>query len=123
MHEESIKLLQFPDDGFVSLCVYCETDELLALGERINARFEEAYMNGSGWDSLITYYAEVTEPGLISDMESDPEAGMHSISMDYSAENVAKLKRLEHLVRALVSDEAKLMAFIKEHYDRIEWDD
>jgi Immunity protein 51 len=124
MYDESIKLIEMPeqDSNSISVCVYNEHEGLLALGEKINERFEEAYMNGYNWDALIRYYVASVDPDLMNEVETDPEAGMFSAFMSYSPENLAKMKRFESHVRSILSDEAALMAFIEQNYDEIEWD-
>lgn len=121
MYDESIKLIEMPEHSSISVCVYNEHDGLLALGERINARFEAAYMNGYNWDALIRYYVENADAALMGELETDPEAGMFSAYMSYSPENLDKMKRFESHVRALLADEKKLMDFIEQHYNKIEW--
>jgi hypothetical protein len=122
VYDESIKLLEMPDHRSVSVCVYNEQEGLFELGERINARFEQAYMNGYNWDALIRFYVASVDHALMDEVESDPEAGMFSAYMSYSPENVEKMKRFESHVRAMVADEGTLMGFIEEHYEEIEWD-
>jgi Immunity protein 51 len=120
--DESIKLLEMPEHNSISVCVYNEHDGLLALGEKINARFEEAYMNGYNWDALIRFYVARIDPNLMEEVETDPEAGMFSAYMSYSPENLGKMKRFESHILAMLADETSLMEFIKEHCSEIEWD-
>jgi hypothetical protein len=122
MYAESIKLLEMPEHDSISLCVYNEQEGLFELGERINARFEDAYMNGYNWDALIRFYVSHLDPELMDEIESDPEAGMYSAFISHSPENLEKMKRFETHVRTMLSDEQALMAFIKQHYEEIEWD-
>lgn len=122
MYDESIKLLEMPDHKSVSVCVFNEHEGLFELGQRINARFEEAYMNGYNWDALIRFYVASVDPALMDEVETDPEAGMFSANMSYSPDNVAKMKRFEAHVRAMVADEEALMRFIEKHHEEIEWD-
>jgi hypothetical protein len=122
VYDDSIKLIEMPDDGSISVCVYNEDDGLFALGERINARFEEAYMNGYNWDAVIRYYVAKADPDLMNEVKTDPEAGMFSAYMTFSPENLKKMKRFESLVRTMLTDENALMAFIETNRDAIEWD-
>lgn len=122
MYDESIKLLEMPEYDSISLCVYNENEGLFELGERINARFEEAYMNGYNWDAVIRFYVACLDPKLMAEIESDPEAGMYSARMNFSPENLEKMKRFESHVRAMLADEAELLKFIEDHCDEIEWD-
>lgn len=122
VYDESIKLLEMPEHDSVSVCVYCENDDLFALGERINSRFEDAYMNGYNWDALIRFYVTSVDPELMDEIETDPEAGMFAAYLSHGPENVQKMKRFEAHVRAMLADEAKLMDFIDANCDQIEWD-
>ncbi len=122
VYNESIKLLEMPEHDSISVCVYNENEGLFELGERINARFEDAYMNGYNWDALICFYVASIEPELMAEIEPDPEAGMYSARMSFSPENLEKMKHFESHVRAMVADEAALMKFIEDHCDEIEWD-
>ena len=122
MYEDSIKLLEMPEHNSISVCVYNENDGLFEMGNRINERVEEAYMNGYNWDALIRFYVGQKDAALMAEIESDPEAGMYSAYMPHSPENLEKMKRFQKLVVEMVSDEAALMAFIEEHQEEIEWD-
>ncbi len=122
MYEASIKLLEMPDHNSISVCVFNENEGLFELGERINAKFEEAYMNGYNWDAVIRCYVGNADPELMQEVGTDPEAGMFSAYMSYSPENLEKMKRFEKHVRAMVADEAALMQFIEANRDKIEWD-
>lgn len=122
MHDENIKLLEMPEHDSISVCVYNENEGLFELGERINARFEEAYMNGYNWDALISFYVAIIDPALMTEIESDPEAGMYSAYMSLGPENLEKMKRFELHIRAMIADEAALMKFIEDHCAEIEWD-
>ena len=122
MYKDSIKLIEMPEHDSISLCVYCEKDDLFALGNRINEKYEEAYMNGYNWDALISYYVGKKDPDLMSEIETDPEAGMFAAYMSYSPENVNKMKSFEVHVQDLLSSEKELMAFIEANHQKVEWD-
>lgn len=122
MHENSIKLIEMPEHGSISVCVYIESDGIFQLGERINERFEEAYMNGYNWDALIRFYIAKVDPDLIQEINADPEAGMFSAYMPYSEKNLDKMRRFESYIHELLSDEAALFKLIEDNRDSIEWD-
>ncbi len=122
MYDDSIKLIEMPEHDSISVCVYCENDGLFALGERINARFEQAYMNGYNWDALIKYYIGKHDPELMTQVNTDPEAGMFSAYTTFSDQNLALMKLFEEHVRKMVSNENLLMQFIEENENEIEWD-
>lgn len=121
MYDESIRLLEMPEHGSISVCVYNENDGIFQLGERINERFEEAYMNGYNWDALIRFYVGKVDPDLMREVDTDPEAGMFSAYMSHSAENLDKMRRFESHVRKLLSDETALFKLIEDNVNDIEW--
>jgi len=122
MYDDSIKLIEMPEHGSISVCVYNENEGIFQLGERLNERFEEAYMNGYNWDALIRFYVGKVDPDLMKDVETDPEAGMFSAYMPHTADNLEKMRRFESHIRKLVSDEAALFKFIDENIEAIQWD-
>lgn len=122
MYDDCIALVELPDHDSISVCVYSEKEGLFELGERINARFDDAYMNGYNWEVLIRFYVSGIDPELMAEIESDPESGMYSAYMSFSPENLEKMKRFEAHVRMMVADETALMKFIEKHLDEIEWD-
>lgn len=122
MYDECIKLLEPQGGELIQVCVYNEMEGLFELGERINARFEDAYMNGYNWDALIRFYVSTVDPDLMAEVETDPEAGSFSAYLSDSPENLEKMRRFESHVRAMVADEQALMKFIEDHCDEIEWD-
>jgi hypothetical protein len=122
MYDDSIKLIEMPDHNSISVCLYNEDDGIFELGERISQRYAEAYMNGYNWDALITAYVKSVDKELMDDIGTDPEAGMFSAYIEYSPENLEKMKRFERHVRAFLSDEDNLMRFIENHFEEIEWD-
>jgi len=122
VYDDIIKLLEMPEHDSISVCVYIEHDDLFALGERINARFEQAYMNGYNWDAVIRHYVGKVDSELMQEVGTDPEAGMFAAYISYSAENLEKMKHFESHVRSMLADEAALVAYIEGNQDDIEWD-
>mmetsp|Transcript_14131 Transcript_14131/g.21568 ORF Transcript_14131/g.21568 Transcript_14131/m.21568 type:complete len:124 (-) Transcript_14131:736-1107(-) len=123
MYENSVKLIEMKDTGSVSVCVYNENDDLFALSERINAKFEEAYMNGYNWDALIRHFVGKRDPDLLKAVDTDPESGMFSAYINgYSKENVDKMKKFQAHIRKLLENEEELMDYISKHRQEIEWD-
>lgn len=122
MYDKSIKLIEMPEHNSISVCVYNEQSGIFELGERMGAEFEEAYMNGYNWDALISYYVATIEPDLVKEVGTDPEAGMFSAYMEYSQDNLIKMKQYETHIRTMLADEDKLMKFIKDNYEKIGWD-
>ena len=122
MYDNSIKLIEMPEHGSISLCIYIENEGIFQLGERINERFEEAYMNGYNWDALIRFYISKVDPDLMQEVKTDPEAGMFSAYMSYSEENLDKMRRLKSYIHGLLSDEIVLFKLIEDNRDSVEWD-
>ena len=122
MYDDCIKLIEMPDINSISICVYNENDGIFEFGERINKQFEAAYMNGYNWDALITYYVNSVDPDLMAEVKTDPEAGMFSAYMEFSQDNLEKMKRFEAHVRKMLADEDTLLKFIADNYEKIEWD-
>ncbi|MCR9198572.1 MAG: immunity 51 family protein [Planctomycetaceae bacterium] len=122
MYDDSIKLIEMPEHDSISVCVYNEHDGLFALGERINARHEQAYMNGYNWDALIRFYVGRKDAALMENVETDPEAGMFSAYMSHSSENLTAMKQFEAYVREMVSNDERLIASVDAHVAEIEWD-
>ncbi len=122
MYDNSIKLIEMPEQNSISVCVFNEHDGLFNLGERINAKHEEAYMNGYNWDALIQFYVGQKDPALMEEVETDPEAGMFSAYMSYSPENLEKMKRFEAHVRDMLASDDDLIAFVDANCNEIEWD-
>ena len=122
MYDNSIKLIEMPEHGSISLCIYTENEGIFQLGERINERFEEAYVNGYNWDALIRFYVGKVDPDLMQEINTDPEAGMFSAYMSYSEENLDKMRRLKSYIHGLLSDEIVLFKLIEDNRDSVEWD-
>ena len=40
----------------IEILLNAEHEKILALGEKMNAAYEEAYMNGYNWEALLQYY-------------------------------------------------------------------
>ncbi len=122
MFDNSIRLIEMPEHNSISVHVDCGHRDILELGERLNERFDRAYMNGYNWEALITYYIRAVEPDLMKGVHTDSEAGMFTAYTDYSPENLEKMKRFEAYIRAMVANEDSLLRFIADNYEAIEWD-
>lgn len=126
MYDDSIKLIEMSEFNSISVCVYNENDGIFEFGERINERFEDAYMNGYNWEALITFYVSNLDPELMKEVTTDPEAGMFSAYMGYNKDNykdvLEKMKRFEAHLRQMLTDENNLLEFIANNYEKIEWD-
>ena len=89
----------FPLGEKIEVLLSAEHEKLLAIGEKMNAACEDAYMNGYNW-----------------------EAGMYGAYWSLTEENEARAKRFEDIIRALAEDEEALCRMVREHGGEIEWD-
>ena len=109
-------------DDRIDLWFLNENDEPFAVGEKLYAINENAYMNGYNWEALFRYYLEQNDPDILTDMKTDPEAGMYVAYWPLTEENEARAKRFEDIIRALAEDEEALCRMVREHGGEIEWD-
>ena len=112
----------FPLKENTEVLLNAEHEKILALGEKMNAVCEDAYMNGYNWEALFRYYLEREAPDILTDMRTDPEAGMYAAYWPLTPENEARAKRFEAIIRALVEDEEALCRLVQEHGGEVEWD-
>lgn len=69
-----------------------EDNRIFALGERINAEYEEAYMNGYNWAAFLRAYLSIYRPSLLELLEEDPEANCYYVSYPLSEKAKRKLR-------------------------------
>ena len=48
----------FPCGESIEVLLNAEHESILALGEKMNAACEDAYMNGYNWEAFFRYYLE-----------------------------------------------------------------
>ena len=106
----------------ISVYFDVEAEKPFALGERLYAVCDMAYMNGYNWAALLDWHLAQTAPELLEGLEADPEAGSYVALYPLSPENEAKAEQLAALIRALVEGEDELFRILREHSDEIEWD-
>ena len=112
----------FPLGEKIEVLLSAEHEKILAIGEKMNAACEDAYMNGYNWEALFRYYLEQNDPDILTDMKTDPEAGMYVAYWPLTEENEARANRFEDIIRALAEDEEALCRLVREHGGEIEWD-
>lgn len=115
-----LSIIHYEDEYGVAFMI--ESDEIFALGERMNAICEDAYMNGYNWDAVINCWLEVNAPELLDGLDSDPEAGSYSAYYSGTDDNEGRAKRLAGIITEMVADEQALMDFLQTHADDIQWD-
>ncbi|MCM1113824.1 MAG: immunity 51 family protein [Muribaculum sp.] len=106
----------------ISVCFYVEENRILAIGEKMNAICEDAYMNGDNWAAFLNYYLGKHAPELLEEMEEDPEAGMYAAYYPLTPENEERAERFVQLIRSLVENEEELYRTVREESGEIEWD-
>lgn len=106
----------------IGVWFYNENDKPFAVGEKMNAINENAYMNGYNWDALFHYYLEKNAPEILEGLDSDPEAGMYAAHYELTEENEEKAKRFVEIIISLIENEEELFRLIREEGDKIEWD-
>ena len=109
-------------DDCISVTFDIEDEQVMALGERLAEICEDAYMNGYNWDALLNCYLQKNMRGLLSGMETDPEAGMYAAYYGTDDESRARAQALAELIEELVTEENELCGFVEQYADEIEWD-
>lgn len=109
-------------EKYTEVCFYIEDPKVIEIGDKMKALCEDAYMNGYNWEALFRYYLEQNDPDILTDMKTDPEAGMYVAYWPLTEENEARAKRFEDIIRALAEDEEALCRLVREHGGEIEWD-
>lgn len=109
-------------DDCISVTFYIEDAQVMALGERLAEICEDAYMNGYNWDALLSLYLRKNMRGLMTGMETDPEAGLYAAYYGTDEESRARAQALADLIEELVTEEEELCGFVGQYADEIEWD-
>lgn len=113
-------------DDCIELEFYIEEDEIMAVGEKIKDIVKEinefVYMNGADWGVLLDFYIEKNAPELINTYEVDAEAGMYAATFENSPEGEKAAQAMAEMIISLVEHEDKLIDFVSEFGDEIEWD-
>ncbi len=112
----------FRDQEYLRVCFYIEEPKIMAIGEKLEAINEQAYMNGYNWEALLRYYLEQNAPEVLEKMEADPEAGTYVAYYPLAEENEARAEKLFKIIGGLVEREEELCRLVREHGDEIEWD-
>ena len=109
-------------EEYVSVCFYVENDRILAIGEKMNAINEEAYMNGYNWEAFLSYYLTQYAPDVLEEMDADPEAGMYAAHYPLTPENELRAEKFIKVIRSLIENEEELYRIVWEEGEEIEWD-
>ena len=108
--------------GWVSVSFNSEHEKPHALGEKMNALHELAYMNGYNWDAFLAYYLAENAPELLEGLDRDPEAGSYAAYYELSEENEKKAERFAQIIASLVENGEEACRIVREKGDEIEWD-
>ena len=110
-------------DEYLSVSFNVAEPRIMAIGEKINEICAEAYMNGYNWDAFFNCYLAKNDPEILDLIESDPEAEMYSAFIeDINDESKAMIKRFGQIIEDLFDKEDKILSFIKDNAEEIEWD-
>ncbi len=98
-------------------------DQIMEIGKNMNEICEEAYMNGYNWEAFLNCYLEQNAPEILDEIDTDPEADMYSASIEGTdADAVLVAKKFKGIIEDLLEHEGKIMEFLEENADQIEWD-
>ncbi len=96
--KDYVKINKF--DDCIEFEFYIEEDEIMAVGEKIKKN----------------------APELINTYEVDAEAGMYAATFENSPEGEKAAQAMAEMIISLVEHEDKLIDFVSEFGDEIEWD-
>lgn len=108
--------------GNIVLYFANENEKPFAVGEKLSAINEAAYMNGYNWDAFFYYYLAEKAPDILESIDSDPEAGSYVAYLDDTAENEEKAKRFAKIIISLIENDDEICRIVREKGDEIEWD-
>ena len=110
-------------EDYIAVSFYIENEEPFKVGEKLNERFEDAYMNGYNWEAFFNAYLEKNAPEILEILDPDSEAGMYSAYInDVNDETKVLAQRFADLIEHLVENEEEIFEFIEKNSDEIEWD-
>lgn len=112
----------FAGDDRIDVWFYNEHDKTLAIGEKMYAINDSAYMNGYNWEALFHYYLAKHDPDILVGLDSDPEAGSYVAYFEPTEENAKRAERFAQIIVSLVENEEMLYQLVRDKGDKIEWD-
>lgn len=107
-------------DDQTSVYFDIEADEVMAIGEKMEAINEQAYMNGYNWEAFLQHYLKLNNPDLLDGLGADSEAGCYVAIYDKA--QTGKADGLIEVINGLVNNPAKIYSFLEANGDDIEWD-
>lgn len=107
-------------DDQVSVYFNIEADEIMAIGEKMEAINDQAYMNGYNWEAFLNYYLQTYQPELLNGLDTDSEAGTY-VAL-YGKTDSDKADKLIGVINGLVNNPDEIYSFLKDRGNDIEWD-
>lgn len=108
-------------DDVLRVWFHHDMDKPFALGEKMHALCDKAYMNGYNWDAFFNYYLASHAPQVLSAMQfTSPEAGSYIAYFDKAYE--AQAGQFVAIIRELVENEDETLRIVREESDCITWD-
>jgi hypothetical protein len=108
------------DDDQTSVYFNIEADQVMAIGEKMEAINEQAYMNGYNWEAFLNHYLQNNLPELLDGLDTDSEAGTYVALYDKS--QAAKADKLVNVINGLIQSPDKIYEYLKKNGEEIEWD-
>lgn len=108
------------DEDQFSVYFNIEADQVMAIGERMEAINEQAYMNGYNWEAFLNHYLQNNHPELLDGLDTDSEAGTYVALYDKS--QAAKADKLVNVINGLIQSPDKIYDYLKKNDEDIEWD-
>ncbi len=99
-----------------------ETDNVFAIGQKMEEINDEAYMNGYNWDAFFNYYLTKHHPDVLTGLDSDPESGSYVAHYELTPENEVRADKFIEIIKSLIENEDELYRIVREEGDDIEWD-
>ena len=103
-----------------SVCFNIEANEVMVIGEKMEAINEQAYMNGYNWEAFLNHYLQANQPKLLEGLDTDSEAGTYVALYDKADSN--KADKLIAVINGLVNNPDNIYSFLKDNGEDIEWD-
>lgn len=86
-------------DDQTSVYFNIEADEIMAIGQKMEAINEQAYMNGYNWEAFLNHYLQTNQPELLDGLDTDSEAGTY-VAL-YDKEYSGKADKLIDVINTL----------------------
>ena len=122
MTKDYVKVIKIEESNIISVCFYIEGDKVMAIGDKMNALNECAYMNGYNWEAFLNFYLSKSSSALLEGLNCDSEAGMYAASYELNEANEKKAAQFAEVIEDLVENEDKIYQVVKEFGEEVEWD-